>query len=344
MTYLYVFLTTVFLTAIFTPMVAILAKKFRVIDYPSSPRKLHENPTPLLGGIAIYAAFTLTAFFLASRGYILGLDFSYTMFLAVIFGGLILIIGGYFDDKYNLKPSQQFIFHALAILVVLSAGIHIKFVTNPFGGVIFIPYFFGILITLLWLFGVMYTTKFLDGLDGLVSGISVIAGMIIFVVSLWWDKNQSGTSFLAVILAGAALGFLFFNFHPAKIFLGEGGSLFLGFILGVLSIITGSKIATTFLILCLPLIDSFWVIMGRIRHGISPVRGDRRHFHYRLLDSGVGYQKAVLFIYFTTLIFGISSLFLNTKGKIISIIIFIFISSLLIKRIYVKKHEYRNSI
>lgn len=337
MIYFYTFFFSFLFTIIFTPFVIVFAKKFRILDFPLSPRKLHKNPTPLLGGIAIFASFVILAFFLASQGYILGPEFSSQMFLAVIFGGLILIVGGYVDDTYNLNPRQQFFFHALAVLAILAAGIHIRYITNPFGGVILIPSVIGIIITVFWLFGVMYTTKFLDGLDGLVSGISVIASIIIFIVSLWWDKSQSGTSFLAIILAGAALGFLLFNFHPAKIFLGEGGSLFLGFILGVLSIITGSKIATTFLILCLPVIDTFWVIIERVRMRASPVRGDRRHFHYRLLDSGIEYRKIVLFIYFTTLIFGLSSLLLNTKGKIISIILFITISTLLIKRVYIKK-------
>ena len=181
------------------------------------------------------------------------------------------------------------------------------------------PDWLGVILAFLWLLGMIYTTKFLDGLDGLVAGVTTIGAIIIFIVSLYWDIPLSGTSILALILAGACLSFLIFNWHPAKIFLGEGGSIFCGFILGVLAIISGSKIATALLIMGIPILDVFWVIIRRIWQGKSPAQADSKHLHFRLLDIGLSQPQAVIFLYFLTASFGITSLFLHSKGKIIAL-------------------------
>ena len=162
----------------------------------------------------------------------------------------------------------------------------------------------------------IYTTKFLDGLDGLVSGIGTLGALILFIVSLFWDVPMSATSVLCLILAGALLGFLKYNFYPAKIFLGEAGSTFIGFMLGVLAIISGAKIATALLIMGIPVLDVIWVIIRRLISHKHFYAGDRKHFHFRLLDAGLSHRQAVLFLYALTLIFGSSSLFLQSQDKI----------------------------
>lgn len=327
------------LSLVITPCVIFFAKKLHVIDYPDFRRKRHQKPTPLLGGLAIFFAFIISLFIIFMFGY-LGADESFHKFvLAVLAGGSFIMIGGYLDDAYHLKPYQQIIFPLMAAFTALISGIYIESVTHPLGGVIKIIPLWGIPLSFVWIMGMMYTTKFLDGLDGLVSGVSIIASLIIFVVSLFWDANFSATSYMALLLAGSALGFLIYNFYPAKIFLGEGGSIFLGYMLALLSIVSGSKIATTFLLLGLPIIDTIWVIFHRLRQGQSVATSDRKHFHFSLLASGFDQRKAVFIIYATMLVFGISSLFLNTKGKIIAIAALAVTSFFLIQKFYAKRER-----
>lgn len=316
--YLIPFGVALALSVVFTPSIKKLALQKEIVDYPT-PRKIHQKPIPLLGGLAIFLSFTITTLIFWSLGRISDLKISDTDIAAILLAGMILMIGGFLDDKYNLKPKQQFIFPILAILIVLLAGIKIQYITNPFGGVIEFPLSLGIILAGLWLLGMVYTTKFLDGLDGLVSGVTVIGAIIIFIVSLFWDIPLSGTSVLAIILAGAALGFLPFNWQPAKIFLGEGGSVFCGFMLGVLAIISGSKVATALLIMGIPILDVLWVIVRRIWQGKSPALADRKHLHFRLLDIGLTHRQAVTFLLCLTTAFGITALFLHTKGKIIAL-------------------------
>ena len=312
------------------------------MDFPMELRKTHTKPTPLFGGLAIFLSFFIILFLFINNGSIGEKALPKNIILGVFVGSIIIMIGGFLDDRDNLAPKHQIIFPIMATLVAIASGAHISFITNPSGGVVNIAPVLGFIITFVWLMGMMYTTKFLDGLDGLVSGVTIIATFIIFIVSLFWDIKNSSTSYMALMLAGAALGFLIYNFYPAKIFLGEGGSIFLGYMIGVLSIISGSKIATSILIMGLPIIDTLYVIIRRIRQGRSPTVGDREHFHYTLLDSGISQRKAVGIIYCTTLLFGLSSLFLNTKGKIITICVLAITSIFLIKKLYSRSRNSRN--
>jgi UDP-GlcNAc:undecaprenyl-phosphate GlcNAc-1-phosphate transferase len=176
----------------------------------------------------------------------------------------------------------------------------------------------------------MYTTKLLDGLDGLVSGITVIGSLIIFGIAMSNNVAQYNTALLALMLAGAYSGFLLFNFNPAKIFLGEGGSLLAGFLLGVLAIISGSKVATTILIMGIPILDVIWTIFRRMKAGKNPFKtADRKHLHFRLLDVGLNQKQAVIFLYFLTALFGSFALFLQTLGKVVTFIILIIVMIIL---------------
>ncbi|MBU4482154.1 undecaprenyl/decaprenyl-phosphate alpha-N-acetylglucosaminyl 1-phosphate transferase, partial [Patescibacteria group bacterium] len=263
--------------------------------------------------------------------------------LGMIFGGLVLIIGGVLDDKYNLKPWQSFLFPVIAAIIAVAFGIVIKYITNPliagtgpFGRSLF--YFdwvnlkiisFSALFSFLWILGMIYTTKFLDGLDGLVTGIGAIGAMILFIVSLFWNEPMSAMSVLCLIFAGSLAGFLVFNFHPAKIFLGEAGATFVGFMLGSLSIISGGKLATALLIMGIPILDIIWVVFRRIFSGQHIYTADRKHLHFRLLDVGLSHRQTVLLLYLLTLIFGASSIFLQSKDKILALGVLIFVMVLL---------------
>jgi len=180
-----------------------------------------------------------------------------------------------------------------------------------------------IIITFLWLLATTYTTKLLDGIDGLTSSIGLVASLVIFVVSLSWDVVGSTTSILSLALAGSILGFLFFNWYPAKIFLGEGGSTFIGFSLGVLAIISGSKIATAILVMGLPLLDIIWVIARRVKAKRPIWRGDKNHLHFRLLDAGLSQRQVVIFFSIISLLFGLLSIIFTTKAKIGALIVVI---------------------
>jgi len=331
--YIIPFFSSLILAMIFTKIIKKLALRFNVVDKPGESRKIHKQPVPLLGGVAVFLSFIIILIISWLVGWLDdGLLLS-SQILGIIFGGLILVIGGFLDDKYNLKPWQSFLFPVLAALVAVGFGIAIKYITNPlitgtgpYGRALF--YFdwvnleivsFSALFSFLWILGMIYTTKFLDGLDGLVTGIGIIGAIILFIVSLFWNESMSAMSVLCLIFSGALLGFLIFNFHPAKIFLGEAGATFVGFILGTLSIISGGKIATALLIMGIPILDVIWLIFRRIFSGEHFYQADRKHLHFRLLDAGLTHRQVVLLLYLLTLVFGVSSIFLQSQNKLIAL-------------------------
>jgi len=318
-----------------TPVVRRAAFKLDVLDRPNSPRKLHARPMPLMGGLAVFAGIAIAVLAVLALGWLPDEHIKAKYLVGILAASFALIVGGVLDDKYDLAPGRQLIWPILAVLIVIVSGVGVKFVTNPFGGQLYldrlsltvlwwqgVPYRLTVLadiFTLFWLLGMTYTTKFLDGLDGLVSGIAVIGALVVAAVSLMKEVAQPGTALLALIVAGAFLGFLVFNFHPASIFLGEGGSTLAGFLLGALAIISGGKIATTLLVLGLPVFDAAYVILKRIfRDRRSPATGDRSHLHFRLLDLGFSHRQAVLFYYFIAAAFGVSTLFLSGWEKVVA--------------------------
>ncbi len=326
------------LAACLTPLVRTIARRWRIVDDPASApdRKLHPHPTPLLGGLAIILAAVAGWWILAQLypslhllpgKYLLGLSAA----------GFWIFLGGYLDDRFHLRPLAQLIWPVLAVLSTIAAGVGVDFVTNPFGGLIYLnqvnwhvltwhgtDYFFTVwadIFGFLWLMGMMYTTKILDGLDGLVSGIGVIGSMVVFLLTLRPEVNQPGLGAVALTFGGACLGFLLFNWHPAKIFLGESGAVFIGYMLGVMSIISGGKIATALLIMGLPILDLVWVILQRrVGAHVSPFRtSDRRHLHFRLVDAGLSIRASVMLLYGLTLLFGLGTLWFHGTQKILAL-------------------------
>jgi UDP-GlcNAc:undecaprenyl-phosphate GlcNAc-1-phosphate transferase len=354
MTYLFFFLITTALAAAITPAVKKLAFGLNILDMPKAPRKTHKAPTPLLGGLAVYLSFLICLIFYLLLGHpdlnIVPVKF----FLGIIFGGLVLVIGGVLDDKFNFPPKILWLFPALASLIVVWSGIGIGIskISNPFGNPIFIGYHFylftfnfslPVLLVWLWLMGMIFTTKLLDGLDGLCSGIGLIGALTMFALTFTPKVNQPITASIAIIFAGAILGFLFYNFNPASIFLGEAGSTLIGFMLGVLAIILGAKIATALLVMGIPILDVAWAIIRRIIYHQSPFKGDRQHLHFRLLDIGLTQRQAVLVLYLISAIFGTVAVFLQSMGKLIALIILVLVMlvlALTVVILYKQKHPH----
>lgn len=360
MNYLLAFIITFLLSVGLTLLVKHFALKFHIVDNPIGDRKIHKTPIPLLGGLAVFFSFsTVVIYYSYFTDLIIGGFILPKFIIGIILAGLVIMIGGFLDDKFGVKPKLQLIFPFIAAIIIIACGIGIGHVRNPLGGIISldnwqfiffwyqgIPYKITLLadlFTLIWLMGMMYTTKLLDGLDGLVSGITVIGSLIIFGVAISKDVAQYNTALIAIILAAAFAGFLVFNFNPAKIFLGEGGSLFAGLMLGVLAIISGSKVATALLIMGVPILDVIWVILRRLIYYGKISIADRKHLHFRLLDVGLSHRQAVIFLYCLTALFGSIALFLQTLGKLIALII-LGIFMLILASILVIIYKHKNPV
>ncbi len=343
--YFFIIIISIILAAMFTLWVRRIALRFNIFDWPDQGRKIHQVKTPLLGGLAIFFSFFVILYFLQNK--LLAGDLEAHHWLGFFLGACFLMLGGFLDDKYNLKPKYQIIWPILAIFSVIIGGVEIEKITNPLGGFFYLDswripvitwgetmrYFvvFSDLLIMLWLMGMMYTTKLLDGIDGLVTGVVAIGGFIIFLFTMTTKYYQPDIGLAALVLTGVCLGFLIFNWHPAKIFLGEGGSLLLGYILGVLAIISGAKIAIALLIMGLPILDVVWTIGRRVKAGKNPFKfADKKHLHFRLLGLGIGQKKTVLIFYGFSAIFGLSALFLQSTGKLFALIILLIIMLMIV--------------
>lgn len=333
-----------------TLLVGLIMKKIGIIDRAKvEKRKIHTKNIPLGGGLAIFLVFFSSLAIAFASGH-LGSDVPLKKIVGLFFGSLILMIGGFLDDKYRLRPIQQIWFPILASVVAIGFGVGLESITHPTGGVLYLNQIkisidglgnFLVLadaLVFFWLMGMMFTTKLLDGMDGLATGIVTIGACMVFFISRQEQWFQPEISLMSLIFAASCLGFLMCNFHPAKIFLGEGGSLFIGYILGSLAIISGSKIATTLLVMGIPMLDVARVIIRRLQKKQSIFAGDSEHLHFRLLESGLGQRRTVFLFYSIAFIFGISTLFLQTHQKVIALM-FLFILMLLVGVWFSKKDE-----
>jgi len=317
-----------------TPMVRRIALLLKVVDRPNE-RRLNKMPIPRLGGLAVAASFFVIVLLFG------GLDKHLWGFLA---GTAILLFFAVWDDLKNLSPLLQFTGQALAALMLVISGIGVNEISNPLGGALRLDgwqiplVFFGTtyhltvwadLLTFVWVVGMVNVLNFLDGLDGLAGGVAAIAAMTLFGLSLAPQVAQLSVALLTLALAGAALGFLPFNFHPAKIFLGSAGSWFLGFTLATLAIISGGKIATAFLVLGFPILDGLWVAIRRLTLGLSPLRGDQRHLHHQLLAIGLSQSRAAVLLYILCAGFGVAALFASSQLKLIAILVLLATMSVL---------------
>jgi UDP-GlcNAc:undecaprenyl-phosphate GlcNAc-1-phosphate transferase len=283
---------------------------------------LKDKKVLRLGGVAMVSAFL---FALVSDYHLV-----ISPQLIIIIGGVAAIVFfGFVDDYLNLSWKVQFIFQLIIITAVVLLGVKIAYISNPFTeemlffdtGILAV---IGVLISIVWIMAVINAMNWLDGVDGLSAGVTFFGGIIIFLLSLKPEVNQPPVGIIAIALSGAMLGFLFFNFNPAKIMAGTVGSFFMGFSLATVAIFAGAKIATTLLVLLLPILDFFWVIGERFRAGTSIFQGgDKRHLHHKLQQLGWSELKIALLVYAFTGIIGLVALFTKGGEKIAVIIIIV---------------------
>ena len=309
------------LSVVLTDVLIYFSKRFNFLDRPTKERKRHEGAVPLLGGVGIFLAFSIiTIIVLIASDHFTSGEITNWHFVGLLLGGLILIIGGVLDDKFDLPPKLSIIFPILAALAAVVFGIGVSKITNPFGNAFDIPDVVSSIFTFVWLMGMIYTTKLLDGLDGLATGVTSIGALMIALLALTTVYFQPDVALLSLIAFAALIGFLLWNFHPAHIFLGESGSTFVGYLIGSLAIISGSKVATALLVLGIPALDVLFVIIERWRNG-KPIFaiGDRRHLHHRLIDLGLNQRQVIALYYIIALAFGVTTLIFESWQKLIAL-------------------------
>lgn len=291
-----------------TPWVKNLAVKAGALDAPDA-RKVHKMPIPRMGGLAIYFGFVLAV--LAS------MHISHEI-AGLLLGGTVILMVGIIDDMKQLSPKVKLGGQILAAVVLILFDVRIEWLTNPFGEMLYVDYF-SVPLTILWVVGLTNTVNLIDGLDGLAAGVSTIASITILLVAL--QQNFWTVAILTAALAGAALGFLQHNFNPAKIFMGDTGSMFLGYTLAAVSIMGAVKSAATIALfvpivaLGLPIMDTAFAIIRRYMSGRPIFKPDKGHLHHRLLEMGLTQKQAVLLMYVISGCLGLSAIALTEVNK-----------------------------
>ena len=325
------------LTFGFTAFSLFLFPKWGLMDKPHK-YGLSRRPIPYSGGLILFVVFLICVS--------LFMDFGKHLFGVVVAATLLTVVS-FVDDRRGLNPFFRLGIQILAALTIVLAGIGITSVTNPLGGLIYLDgwqipftihetvYHFTVwadLLTIVWVVAMINTLNWLDGLPGLVSGIGVIGAVVMFVLSIrpgFHYIDQTDVAMLAIIIVGSAFAFWWFDFYPPKILMGDTGSMFLGFMLAILALFSGGKIATAFLIMGFPFLDAAWVIGRRLWQRKSPFRGDMSHFHHRLLKAGFTERQAIVLIYVVCAIFGGVALFLGSSQKLIAIFVMVVLMGLL---------------
>ena len=307
--YVLAFIIAIVVAYILTPRVISLANKTGAMDAPDE-RKVHSKPIPRIGGLAIYFAFMVAALFTV--------DLTKEV-VGLLTGATVILIVGIIDDFKSLPAKVKLMGQIIAAIVLVLFDVRIDCITNPFGDMFFLSEYLAIPITIFWIVGLTNTVNLIDGLDGLAAGVSTIAAITILLVAL-----QQGFLLVAVLtaaLAGAAMGFLQYNFNPAKIFMGDTGSMFLGYMLAGISVLGAVKSAATIalivpiLALGLPILDTTFAIVRRYLNGTPIFKPDRGHLHHRLLDMGFTQKQAVLLMYVISGGLGLSAIELTEVSR-----------------------------
>ena len=304
-----------------TPVVKSLAYKVGAIDVPKDARRMHKVPIPRLGGLAIFIGFMVSILLFAENNH---------QMKSILLGAVIIVVLGVVDDTTPLPAKLKFVVQIIAALIPALNGVEIQVISNPnlFShnpywnmGTLSIP------VTVLWIVAITNSVNLIDGLDGLANGVSAISATTVLVISLLVSDAQVAIAMAALV--GACVGFMPYNMNPAKMFMGDTGATFLGYILATMSIQGLFKswaiisFAVPFLILGLPIFDTTFAFIRRIAHGQSPMQADRGHVHHRLIDMGLNQKQAVATLYVISAILGLSAVVLTTSGELKAMIFFV---------------------
>ena len=324
------FITAFIITLIATPLSLIFIKRIGLFDDPAShkhPGIIHKKPIPRGGGIPLF----------------IGIAFGGLLFLpinkitiSIFIASFISLLVGVLDDKFDLSPYLRFLVNIVAAAIVVGSGIGVPFITNPFGGILYLNTikftfdFFGPhtifllsdLVAFIWIIWVMNMLNWSKGVDGQMPGIVAISAIVIGLLSFRFPlSDQFGVLSvqLSFLIAGAALGFLIFNFHPARIFPGYGATAAY-LLLATASILSGAKLATAILVMGIPMTDGLFTIFRRLLAGRSPFWHDKKHLHHLLLTLGMDQRRIALFYWIVSAILGALALVLSSKAKLFAII------------------------
>lgn len=304
-------------TWLLAPAAAWLGRRWGLVDRPGGRRR-HQGEIPRTGGMALYAGFTLTVLAtLALPREALGTPDpkETTRLTGLLVGSTVAFVAGLVDDRRELSWRGQILAQLACAAIAIASLIFIERVNNPFTDTqIVFPDAVVWALTTFWFLGAMNTVNWLDGLDGLAAGVTAILCAVLVVHMLWRvEPPQVSVALLPLALLGATLGFLPWNFHPARLFMGSSGSFFLGFAVAALGIIGGARVATVLMVLGLPIVDVAWLIWRRWRRGVSPGQGGRDHLHFRLLDRGFSQRQIVLGYYAFCAAFGALALSIGPR-------------------------------
>jgi UDP-GlcNAc:undecaprenyl-phosphate GlcNAc-1-phosphate transferase len=301
--------------------------RFGLMDRPEK-YGLKRKPIPYYGGLVIFVTFIVSVLIFVQ------IDIHLIVFLLA---ATLLTGVSFLDDLFGLSPWLRLFVQIFSAIMLVVVGIGILSISNPLGDPFVLDKWkisldglyeisvFSALFTIVWVVAIVNTVNFLDGINGLCSGVVVIAALALFLLSIRPDihfdvSSQVPVAMMSIILCTSVLAFWIFDFHPAKILMGDTGSIFLGFVLATLAIFSGGKVATAFLVMGFPILDAAWVIIRRIVQGGSPVKGDLKHLHHRLLEVGLGERKVLFFIYFLSALFGGIAVFFEGINKFYALI------------------------
>ena len=335
--YVVLFLVAVFLTYILTLALIKLAPKIGAVDKPDG-RKIHNVPVPKLGGIAIFIAFAVTIGLAVAFNSTVAKEFLSQRTFAIFIGLLVMLLLGIYDDLFQLSWMWKFTFQIVAACIVIRHGLVITNITNPLGLMTLkLPIMFGFFFTIMWLVGLTNAVNLSDGLDGLATGIVLIVSGVTFANSIYLMQTRPEQYQLfifpavtSVCILGASVAFLKFNFYPARIFLGDTGSLFLGFLIACTAV-RSSQISTTtvafvvpVIALGLPILDTTLAFLRRTAKRRNPFRADMDHIHHRMIQSGLSHPQAVLVLYGFCILLGVAALVLALKkNQFAGIVLFV---------------------
>ncbi|OQY24530.1 MAG: hypothetical protein B6I35_01445 [Anaerolineaceae bacterium 4572_32.2] len=315
--YALVFLTSLTLAAMLTPLAGRLGHRLNIVDRPGG-RRGHKGTVPRLGGAGLFIPFAAAIGLAAWRG-TLTTGYStddFTRLYGLLIGSSCAFLFGLLDDKLDLPPMPQFVVQFLLSLVALASLLwlerftlpllgYVELEVYPWGAWVYVP------LTIIWMMGMMNTVNWLDGLDGLAGGVGAILCLVLAVHM--HRVGQPSVALLPLALLGALLGFLPYNAAPSRVFLGSGGAFFLSYALGSLGLIAGGRVATVLLVMGLPIVDVAWQIFDRARHHRSPTQADRGHLHFRLLDLGLSERSIVLLYWSFCALFGLLALIVSSR-------------------------------